>query len=146
MAATVQIVLFLSILIFAYKKVLGPLYVILLALFNDITVVTIGFDNAQAGREPQKMTLKSLVLVSGTIGLFQTVQALIFYQFKHHIMSTEGLARADDVDQALTYCQIAIGICLSVLICRTDNAFFLSLPGYPQIILYRTQGALDFHR
>ena len=51
-SATIQIVLVLSVLIFAYDATIPALYVILLALLNDITMITISYDNARVTKEP----------------------------------------------------------------------------------------------
>merc|ERR1719379_3162650 len=53
MAATIQIVLVLSILIYVYDRPLPPLYVVLLALFNDISMLPIADDNASPSSAPE---------------------------------------------------------------------------------------------
>ena len=44
-SATIQIVTVLSTLVFAYDIVIPAFYVILLALLNDITMLTVSYDN-----------------------------------------------------------------------------------------------------
>merc|ERR1719401_1064016 len=51
-AATIQIVLVLSILIYAYKDTMPPIYVILLALLNDISMLPIADDRASPSSLP----------------------------------------------------------------------------------------------
>merc|ERR1712190_491112 len=53
LAATIQIVLVLSFLIYRYNDPLPALYVILLALLNDVTMLPVSSDNATAAAVPE---------------------------------------------------------------------------------------------
>merc|ERR1719316_82191 len=63
-AATIQIVLVLSILIHRYNDPLPALYVILLALLNDVTMLPIADDRAVASATPEIPTMPDILLAS----------------------------------------------------------------------------------
>ncbi|CAK9101015.1 Probable plasma membrane ATPase (PAT2) (Proton pump) [Durusdinium trenchii] len=79
LAATIQILLYLSILVYVFDCTLDPLYVILLALFNDVTMIPVAEDRQTAAAEPQHAMIGHLIGFSMTLGVFQSVASIIFY-------------------------------------------------------------------
>jgi len=79
LAATIQILLYLSILVYVFDCTLDPLYVILLALFNDVTMIPVAEDNQTAAAEPQHAAVGHLIGFSMTLGIFQSVASIVFY-------------------------------------------------------------------
>lgn len=77
MAATVQIVLVLTLLIVIYDHMIDPLYVILLALFNDVTMAPISSDNALPSKNPDVPTIKYIIGMSLVFGLLSTLQTMV---------------------------------------------------------------------
>jgi hypothetical protein len=77
MAATVQIVLVLTLLIVFYDHMIDPLYVILLALFNDVTMAPISSDNALPSKKPDVPTITYIIGMSLVFGLLSTVQTMV---------------------------------------------------------------------
>ena len=70
---------YLSILVYVFDCTLDPLYVILLALFNDVTMIPVAEDNQTAAAEPQHAMIGHLIGFSTTLGIFQSVASIIFY-------------------------------------------------------------------
>jgi hypothetical protein len=77
MAATIQIVLVLTLLIVIYDHMIDPLYVILLALFNDVTMAPISSDNALPSKKPDVPTITYIIGMSLVFGLLSTVQTMV---------------------------------------------------------------------
>ena len=77
-AATIQIVLVLTILIFGYKCTISSLYVILLALFNDLTMLPIAYDYQQASSLPENPNVGKMLVVSTCLGVAETIMTLFF--------------------------------------------------------------------
>jgi len=79
MAASSILVLVLSIIVFAGKGCsVSSILIIILALLNDISMLPVAYDNADATAKPQLPNTTKLILVSLYYGLFQTILALIF--------------------------------------------------------------------
>ena len=59
---------------------------ILLALFNDVTMIPVAEDNQSAAAEPQHAMIGHLIGFSMTLGIFQSVSALtmVFTIVCHH--------------------------------------------------------------
>lgn len=65
-AATIQIVVFIAYLIFFQNVTFNALYILLLALLNDISQMAIAYDNAIPKGTPERPTVSDLVITAGT--------------------------------------------------------------------------------
>jgi len=121
-AATIQIVVVLSLLIYVYKSNLKPLYVILLALLNDVTMLPIAYDNASPSSLPEIPSMAAIMLASMIYGLLETAQTMLLY--------TSGwLSGDEEYRNAVTYLQISIAIEFLIFSCRTPSFFLATLCG-----------------
>lgn len=77
-AATIQIVFVLSFLIYVSNCPINSLYVILLALFNDLTMLPIAYDRQQASKVPDTPDVSKLLLLSFVLGFLETILSLFF--------------------------------------------------------------------
>jgi len=111
--------------------VMKPLYVILLALFNDISMLPIADDNACPSSRPEIPSLPQILTASVVYGGFLTLQTLGMFEFAQ---KSSWLSPADkmcawgsdcDYILSLTYIQISIAIELVIFSCRTPS-FILS--------------------
>ena len=64
LASTIMIVAVLAVMILAFNEPLPALYVIILALFNDIASAAFGYDNAVPTLGPSIPSLKSLLTMA----------------------------------------------------------------------------------
>merc|ERR1740138_1652319 len=132
LAATIQILLFLSVLVYAFNCSLSPLYVILLALFNDITMIPVAEDRQVASAEPQHASIANLVGFSATLGLAQSLASMIFY-----LMMDKGLVQGLGSEtgypsgvhaQNAIWLQVSIAAELLIFAARAPGLFFFSRP------------------
>merc|ERR1719305_1492597 len=66
---TVQVVLFLVGITFIYSDSFKALFIILLALFHDLQIVTIAYDKQVAAKTPETPTVEGLLIVSYALGV-----------------------------------------------------------------------------
>jgi len=133
MAATIQIVLVLSILIYAYDVVMNPLYVVLLALLNDISMIPIAQDNAAPSASPEIPSMPQILLASVIYGGLLTIQSVGFFEYG---LNSDWLQGDDRICEpgnceylvTCTYLQISIAIELIILSCRAPG--FILAPKY----------------
>merc|ERR1719261_462604 len=90
MAATIQIVVVLSVFIYGYDVVMNPLYVILLALLNDISMIPIASDNAAPSSSPEIPSMPQILLASLIYGGLLTMQSIGFFEFGLHSSWLQG--------------------------------------------------------
>lgn len=77
-AATIQIVITLSLFIFVSNCPVNSLFVILLALFNDLTMLPIAYDNQQASALPESPAVTGMLMLSLMLGALETVFSVVF--------------------------------------------------------------------
>jgi H+-transporting ATPase len=78
-AATVQMILVLSILTFVSGCNVDLIYVVLLALFNDLSMIMIGQDNQKASKLPDRPNVWKILAQATLFGLFQLIMSVIFF-------------------------------------------------------------------
>eukprot|EP00435_Cladocopium_sp_Y103_P054673 s391_g17.t2 len=142
LAATIQILLYLSILVYVFDCTLDPLYVILLALFNDVTMIPVAEDtggipgdNQTAAAEPQHAVVGHLIGFSMTLGIFQSVASIIFYLCMdmgliHGIEShrVTGHYPTSVHAQNAIWLQVSIAAEFLIFSARSPGLFFFSRP------------------
>lgn len=77
-AATVQILLVLSILIYESNCTLDSLYIILLALFNDLSMLPVAYDAQVASKNPEVPLVHKMLGLATVLGTVQTMLTLLF--------------------------------------------------------------------
>merc|ERR1711953_1364508 len=76
---TVQVVFFLAFLALYYNLRFRALYIILLALFHDLQIVTIAYDHQVAGKKPETPTVLGLIMQSYAMGVTMCIQTVLMY-------------------------------------------------------------------
>jgi H+-transporting ATPase len=92
-AETVRIILFmtLSILIFAFYPITA-LMIILLALLNDIPILTIAYDNTRVDERPVRWNLPEMLTISSVLGLAGVVASfLLFFILREYGFSQDAI-------------------------------------------------------
>jgi H+-transporting ATPase len=77
-AATIQIVIVLTLLIFISNCTIDSTFVIILALFNDLTMLPIAYDHQLAGSLPEDPNVFKILSVSLVLGCAETCASLLF--------------------------------------------------------------------
>merc|ERR1719327_2597515 len=78
---TVQVVAFLCIVSFVYNEAFDALYIILLALFHDLTIVTIAYDHQVASATPEQPTVLMLIVVAYAMGFTLAASSTMLYAY-----------------------------------------------------------------
>ena len=78
-AASLILATTLSVVIYVSGCVIDTLMVIILAFLNDVSMIPVAYDNADATAKPQMARASKLVAMSVYYAIFHTGFALIFY-------------------------------------------------------------------
>jgi len=146
MAATIQIVVVLSIFIYGYDVVMNPLYVILLALLNDLSMIPIASDNASPSSAPEIPSMPQILLAALVYGGLLSAQSVGLFEIGLHSgwlgengsncrdlfvdmqPRLEKFANECDYLSTVAYLQISISIEFIILSCRAPG--FVLSPKY----------------
>ena len=129
-AATIQIVFVLSLLIFVSNCPINSLYVILLALFNDITMLPIAYDKQQASKAPETPEVYKMLLLAFFLGSMETAMTLFFaYGAKGSGFFSDDydLPTCDDTIQSAVWLQMSIAGELLIFSARAPSYMFTSI-------------------
>ena len=130
-AATIQIVIVLTLFIFISDCPINSLYVILLALFNDLTMLPIAYDHQQASAIPENPEVQSMLLLSLILGLMETLSSVLFAYGAHSATDfLHGDYRMDTCDrkmQAAIWLQMSIAAELLIFSARAPSFVVTSI-------------------
>ncbi|CAE7716520.1 PMA1, partial [Symbiodinium microadriaticum] len=129
-AATIQIVIVLTLVIFISDCPINSLFVILLALFNDLTMLPIAYDRQQASALPENPEVGRMLLLSLLLGLLETAFSMVFA----YGAGPSGLFHAeykmgecDKKMQAAVWLQMSIAAELLIFSARAPSFIFTSI-------------------
>lgn len=86
---SIHVVASLAVLILGFDYVLDPLYVILMALFNDLAITMIGFDNAIPTTGPSVPRTSTMLALAFVSGIIQSTSSIIMFKFGHKFLQMD---------------------------------------------------------
>lgn len=136
-AASMQIVIVLTLLIYISNCPINSLYIILLALFNDLTMLPIAYDRQQASATPEAPNVMKMMILSSLLGVLQTAFSLLWA----YAANQTGFFHSDFVisqcsvqAQAGVWVQMTVSAELLIFSARAPSYIFTSVP--PSITLF----------
>ncbi len=127
---TIRVLLFvtLAILVFQFYPVTA-LMIVLLALLNDLPVMTIAYDNVRYSPKPERWNMRTLLSVAtflGTLGVIETFGMLY--------IGLDVLHLNHDVLQSFIYLKLSVAGHLALLMARTKGHFWSIRPAKPLLL------------
>ncbi|GAB4551432.1 MAG: plasma-membrane proton-efflux P-type ATPase [Pleurocapsa sp.] len=121
---TIRILIFTTLAIFVYGSYpVTVIMLVLLALINDGSMVTIAYDNTATPQNPQKWNLPLILTLATAIGLVGVVETFLLYYF------TEiHLGLPHQMVQSLIYLHLAVGGMMTIYVTRVRGAFWSIKP------------------
>jgi H+-transporting ATPase len=132
MAASAMLVLSLSTIVFATGCTVDSLLIILLALFNDLSMLPVAYDRAEATSKPQLPHTLKLFLVSLYYGVIQTACTLAFIFALSD--ATNSLEKIDSMcateTQGFIWMQLVLVTEFAIFSVRAPSYFWKSMPSF----------------
>lgn len=135
-------VFFLAALALWYDLRFKALFVIVLALFHDLQIVTIAYDKQVHSEFPETPTVVGLLLQSYTMGLLCFIQTIGLVSFGYTFLSdtfadsyhkSMAAAQGSEMDlymMTTVFLQISNSSALLILSARTVGFFFTTMPAW----------------
>ena len=121
---TIRILIFTTLAIFVYGSYpITVVMLVLLALINDGSMVTIAYDNTSTPKEPQKWNLPLILSLATVIGLVGVVETFLLYFFTEIY-----LGMPHQMVQTLIYLHLAVGGMMTIYVTRVRGAFWSIKP------------------
>jgi len=128
-AESIRVILFItaSILIFQFYPV-TPIMIVLLALLNDLPIMTIAYDNVKYSKNPEKWDSKMLLGMAtflGIIGVTASFGIFVIGDVVFHL--------SREILQSFIYLKLSVAGHLTLLVARTRGPFWSVKPAKPLI-------------
>jgi H+-transporting ATPase len=127
---TIRVLVFvtLSIVVFQLFPVTA-LMIVLLALLNDMPIMTIAYDNVRYSPRPERWNMRALLVIStflGAIGVVSTFGLLY--------IGLEVLHLSPDVLQSFIYLKLSVAGHFALFVARTRGPFWSVKPARPLLL------------
>jgi len=131
-AETIRVILFmtLAILIFDFYPITA-IMIIMLALLNDIPILTIAFDNVKVAPKPIRWNMKEILTVATVLGLLGVASSFLLF----YILESWNISR--DMIQAIIFLKLDVSGHATIYLARTGDKPFWHKP-YPSWTLFLT--------
>ena len=128
-AESIRVILFIaaSILVFQFYPV-TPIMIVLLALLNDLPIITIAYDNVRYSKTPERWNSKMLLGMAtflGVIGVTASFGIFVIGDVVFHL--------SREVLQSFIYLKLSVAGHLTLLVARTRGPFWSVKPAVPLI-------------
>ncbi len=126
-AETIRVLIFmtLSIIIFKFYPVTA-IMIVLLALLNDLPIMTISVDNVKYSNEPEKWNMRVVLSIATILGAVGVVSSFgIFY------IGNEVLHLSRETLQSFMYLKLSVAGHLTLFVARTRGHFWSIKPARP---------------
>jgi H+-transporting ATPase len=127
---TFRVLFFISLSIIAFQLYpVTALMIVLLALLNDMPIMTIAYDNVKISKKPEKWNMRTLLEVASFLGGIGTLSSfgLLFIGLK--VLHLNLL-----VLQSFIYLNLSVGGHLALFVSRTKGSFWSVRPAKPLLI------------
>ncbi|HOK28109.1 MAG TPA: HAD-IC family P-type ATPase, partial [Methanomassiliicoccaceae archaeon] len=126
---TVRVLVFIALSIIVFQLYpITALMIILLALLNDLPVLTIAYDNVNYSMRPERWDMRTLLLVATFMGAIGVAISLIVLYLALDVFRLELPAL-----QSLIYLKLSVGGHFVLLAARTKGPFWSVRPA-PQLL------------
>ncbi len=127
MTLDIMFVVVLATVFFGFSP-LTPVMIILLALLDDIPIMTIAYDNTLLPKAPVRWQMRRLLLVSGLMGLMAVAQSFVLLLIGMEWLSNpewqSWIKLTQDQVQSAVFLQIVAGGHLLLFVMRSRGLFF----------------------
>jgi H+-transporting ATPase len=127
MTLDIMFVVVLATIFFGFSP-LTPVMIVLLALLDDVPIMTIAYDNTLLPKEPVRWNMRRLLLGSSFMGLFSVVQTfgllLIGMRWTHNNEWQAWIPLDHDQIQTVIFLQLVAGGHLLLFVMRSRGPFF----------------------
>ncbi len=130
-AETVRVLIFLvlAILIFRFYPITA-IMIVILALLNDLPIMTIAFDNARPAPKPVRWKMQRVLIVASSLGVIG-----VFFSFMIFLIGRDIFQLAPQALQTLVFLKLAVGGHMTIYLTRAEENHFWHKP-YPSKILF----------
>ena len=130
-AMTINLMVFVAVSVLLLRVVpLSAIMIVILALLDDIPIITIAYDNTRSSSVPMKWQLKKVLTVASGLGVVSVIGnfGLMALMKQYYQLSADSM-------QTVMFLQLVVAGHLLLFICRHDNWFWMKPWPSPKLFL-----------
>jgi H+-transporting ATPase len=115
-AETVRILLFmtLSIVVFDFYPITA-IMIVILALLNDIPILTIAYDNTKIQKDPVRWNMQELLTISSVLGIAGVISSFLLFYILQEMKLSEPLI------QSIIFCKLIVAGHTTIFVTRSEG-------------------------
>ena len=123
-AETIRVLFFIvtAIIVFNFYPVTAVM-IVLLALFNDVPIMAIAYDNVKYSDKPEKWNMRNVIIISTLLGIVG-----VFASFSIYYIGAVILNLPLGILQAFIFLKLAVAGHLTIFVTRTRGHFWSIRP------------------
>ncbi|KZL18252.1 Magnesium-transporting ATPase, P-type 1 [Pseudovibrio axinellae] len=130
-AMTINLMVFVSLSVLILDEIpLTAIMIVMLALLDDIPIITIAYDNTEAAPKPMEWQLGSMLRTSTLLGLISVLQNFILMLVARHWLNVPS-----DELQSVMFLQLVLAGHLLLFVCRHDHWFWEAPLPSPKLLM-----------
>jgi H+-transporting ATPase len=137
-ASTVRIVLTFGILTVAYDFYFPVIATVILAIFNDGSMMTISKDRVKPNQKPDKWRLSEIFITAISLGTWNTISTIVMFilarsDFFYDHFGLEPFSNTNEGNcklRAFIYTQVSISALATIFVTRSHSWSWRERPGY----------------
>lgn len=127
---TIRVLAFITLSILAFQIYpVTALMIVLLALLNDMPIMTIAYDNVRYSQSPEKWNMGSLLRVATFLGGIGTASSFLLLYLGLSILHLDS-----SVLQSFIYLKLSVAGHLALFVARTKGPFWSVRPAKPLLL------------
>lgn len=139
---SLTLLFFFAIMILAFQVELPAIIIVLMALLNDFTIMTISADKVIPSNKPDGWNIPAMLFVSSVMGFVSTSLCILSYISFQNAWIVEQ--PTDSQMKSLIYAQISLMNQITVFVARTHKNLLSRRPGYALLSAVVTQMIVTF--
>ncbi|MFN3350033.1 hypothetical protein [Pseudorhodoplanes sp.] len=137
MTLDIMLLVVASVVFFEFQP-LTAVMIVVLALLDDIPIMTIAYDNVTPSPKPERWDMHHVLMFAGLMGLFSFAESLGLLLIGLHWIADASLTATISLDadslKTMMFLQLAVGGHLLLFVVRTRHSVFF--PPYPSAPLF----------
>lgn len=127
---TIRILLFLtlSIIVFNFYPI-TPLMIVLLAILNDMPIITIAYDRVRLSVQPERWNMRTVMGIATSLGIIGVASTFILLY-----IGEETFELNSEMLQSFIYLKLSVAGHLFLLVARTRQHFWSPMPAPPLLL------------
>ncbi|KAG6556412.1 hypothetical protein Mapa_002355 [Marchantia paleacea] len=139
---TIRIVLGFMLMTLIWKFDFSPFMILIIAILNDGTIMTIAKDIVTPSLTPDSWKLKELFIQGTCLGGYMAMMTVVFYFLMHETVFFETHFKVRSVkgsryeETAVMYLQVSVISQALIFVCRSKTWSFLERPGFFLVVAF----------